>query len=142
MEAHLVGRDGSPTNLVTRADPTSKAVATVKVAIPKAQCIVAKQSTIGGRLSPTRSYSTEIKQQPINNSTESQDKANPSRSPVPFRRNGDRTTEISQTSVRIKGRRFALPAVSSSAKMRLSRHVIQPSSRSGRRKRRTALTSS
>ena len=141
MEAHL-GRDGSLTNLVTRADPTSKAVATVKVAIPKAHSIVAKQSTIGGRLSPTRSSSTGIRQQPINNNKESQDKANPSRSPDPFRRNGDRTTEISQTSVRIKGTRYVLPAVSSIATMCLSRHVIQLSSRSGRRKRRIALTSS
>ena len=65
----LPGRDGSLTNLDTVAvvaEPTtSSKAAMVKVAIPKAS--VAKQSTIEGRLSHTRSSSTVIRQQPINN---------------------------------------------------------------------------
>lgn len=134
-----LGKDGSPTNLVTKVDPTSNKAA-VKVAITKALSIVAKQSTIEGRWSPTRSYLTGIRQQPINNNTEPSAVASRSKNRDPSRRNADRTTEISLTSVRIRARRSALPTVSSSATMSPSLLAIQPSAKSGRMRRETAST--
>ena len=91
---------------------------TVKAALTNsskvmARAVAAKLSTIGGRLSLTRSSSTGIRQQPINKFIETTNLS-------PLRRldalTAGKTTEISPTSVRIQARPSASKKTSRSGR--------------------------
>jgi hypothetical protein len=115
---------------------------TVKAALTNSskvmeRAVAAKLSTIGGRLSLTRSSSTGIRQQPINKYIETTNLSPSRRLDALIAMGAGRTTEISPTSVRIRVRPSASKKTSSSG-----RPVIRLSGRCGRKKRKTVSTSS
>jgi len=115
---------------------------TVKAALTNSskvmeRAVVAKLSTIGGRLSLTRSSSTGIRQQPINKYIETTNLSPSRRLDALIAMGAGRTTEISPTSVRIRGRPSASKKTSNSGRL-----VIRLSGRYGRKRRKTVSTSS
>lgn len=118
---------------------------TVKAALTNSskvmeRAVVAKLSTIGGRLSLTRSSSTGIRQQPINKYIETTNLSPSRRLDALIAMGAGRTTEISPTSepsVRIRVRPSASKKTSNSGRL-----VIRLSGRYGRKRRKTVSTSS
>ena len=115
---------------------------TVKAALTNSskvmeRAVVAKLSTIGGRLSLTRSSSTGIRQQPINKYIETTNLSPSRRLDALISMGAGRTTEISPTSVRIRVRPSASKKTSNSGRL-----VIRLSGRCGRKRRKTVSTSS
>ena len=115
---------------------------TVKAALTNSskvmeRAVVAKLSTIGGRLSLTRSSSTGIRQQPINKYIETTNLSPSRRLDALIAMGAGRTTEISPTSVRIRVRPSASKKTSNSGRL-----VIRLSGRCGRKRRKTVSTSS
>lgn len=115
---------------------------TVKAALTNSskvmeRAVVAKLSTIGGRLSLTRSSSTGIRQQPINKYIETTNLSPSRRLDALTAMGAGRTTEISPTSVRIRVRPSASKKTSNSGRL-----VIRLSGRYGRKRRKTVSTSS
>lgn len=115
---------------------------TVKAALTNSskvmeRAVAAKLSTIGGRLSLTRSSSTGIRQQPINKYIETTNLSPSRRLDALIAMAEGRTTEISPTSVRIRVRPSASKKTSSSGRL-----VIRLSGRCGKKRRKTVSTSS
>ena len=115
---------------------------TVKAALTNSskvmeRAVVAKLSTIGGRLSLTRSSSTGIRQQPINKYIETTNLSPSRRLDALIAMGAGRTTEISPTSVRIRVRPSASKKTSNSGRL-----VIRLSGRYARKRRKTVSTSS